>query len=115
MYLFNLVLNTGIFPDDMKLAKVTTIYKSGEKANCGNYRPISIISVVARILEKIIYNQIFYFLKQNSILANQQSGFCPLHLENVHKWLIANKLTSNQEKNRMHAGRIKIETITIFK
>ncbi len=45
MYLFNLVLNTGIYPDDIKLAKVTPIYKSGEGTNCGNYRPISIISV----------------------------------------------------------------------
>ncbi len=79
MYLFNLVLNTGIFPDDMKLAKVTPIYKSGERTNCGNYKPISIISVVAKILEKIIYNQIFDFLKQNSILADQQSGFRPFH------------------------------------
>ncbi|CAB4037327.1 Hypothetical predicted protein, partial [Paramuricea clavata] len=55
MYLFNLVLNTGIFPDDMRLAKVTPIYKSGERTNCGLYRPISIISVVAKILEKTIY------------------------------------------------------------
>jgi hypothetical protein len=36
-------------------------------------------------------------------------------LENVHKWLIANKLTLNQEKNWMHAGRIKTESTTIFK
>jgi hypothetical protein len=63
--LIYLVLNAGIFPDDMKLAKVTPIYKSGERTNCGNYRPISIISVVAKILEKTIYNQIFDFLKQN--------------------------------------------------
>ena len=78
-YLFNFVLNTGIFPDDMKLAKVTPIYKSGSKTDCGNYRPISVISVVAKILEKIIHDQLFDFLKQNSILANQQSGFRPLH------------------------------------
>lgn len=78
-YLFNLVLNTGTFPDDMKFAKVTPIYKSGEKTDCGNYRPISVISTVAKILEKIIHNQIFDFLNQNSILANQQSGFYPLH------------------------------------
>jgi hypothetical protein len=36
-------------------------------------------------------------------------------LENVHKWLIANKLTLNQEKNGMHVGRLKTETTTIFK
>ena len=42
-YLFNLVLSTGIFPDDMKLAKVTPIYKSGSKTDCGNYSSISVI------------------------------------------------------------------------
>ena len=59
-YLFNLVLNTGIFPDDMKLAKVTPIYKykSGSKTDYGNYRPISVISAVAKILEKIIHDQL---------------------------------------------------------
>ena len=45
----------------------------------GHYRPISIISVDAKILEKITYHQIFDFLKQNSILANQKSGFRPFH------------------------------------
>ena len=62
VYIFNLVLNTGIFPDEMKLAKVTPIYKTGDKADCGNYRPISVISAVAKTLEKIIYNQLSVFL-----------------------------------------------------
>ena len=66
-HLFNLVLSTGIFPDDMKLAKVTPIYKSESKTDCGNYRHISVISAVAKILEKIIHDQLFDFLKQNSI------------------------------------------------
>ena len=54
-YIFNLSINTGIFPDDMKLAKVTPIYKSGDKTECGNYRPISVISAVAKVFEKPIY------------------------------------------------------------
>ena len=98
MYLFNLLLNTGIFPDDMKLAKVTPIYKSGERTNCGNYRPISIISVVAKILEKTIYNQIFDFLKQNSILVNQQSGFRPLHSTETTLLHSANQCLINMDK-----------------
>ena len=48
------------------------IYKSGSKTDCGNYRPISVISAVAKILEKIIHDQLFDF---KLILANQQS-FC---------------------------------------
>ena len=48
-YIFNLSINTGIFPNDLKLAKVTPIFKSGYKRECGNYRPISIISAVAKV------------------------------------------------------------------
>ena len=45
--IFNLSLNTGIFPDVWKIARVTPIFKSDDKTDCGNYRPISIISNVA--------------------------------------------------------------------
>ena len=97
-YLFNLILNTGIFPDDMKLAKVTPIYKSGSKTDCGNYRPISVISAVAKILEKIIHDQLFDFLKQNSILANQQSGFRPLHSTETTLLHSVNQCLVNMDK-----------------
>ena len=97
-YLFNLVLNTGTFPDDMKFAKVTPIYKSGEKTDCGNYRPISVISTVAKILEKIIYNQISDFLKQNSILANQQSGFRFFHSTETTLLHSVNQCLVNMDK-----------------
>ena len=51
--IFNLSLNTGIFPDDWKIARVTPIYKIENKTDCGNYRPISIISNVAQVFEKV--------------------------------------------------------------
>jgi hypothetical protein len=98
VYLFNLVLNTGIFPEDMKIAKVTPIHKSGEKTDCGNYRPISVISVVAKILEKIMYNQVVDFLKQNSILTDQQSGFRPLHSTETTLLHSANQCLVNMDK-----------------
>lgn len=53
VYIFNLALNTGTFPDDMKIAKITPIFKSGDKTDCGNYRPVSVISAVAKIFEKL--------------------------------------------------------------
>ena len=50
-----------------------------KKNNCGNYRPISIISAVAKILGKLIYKQLCGFLNKNNIIVNQQSDFSPLH------------------------------------
>ena len=61
--IFNQSIRTGIFPTDWKSTRVTPIYKSGEKCKMSNYRPISVISIVARIMEnKLIHNQIYKYL-----------------------------------------------------
>ena len=77
--IFNLSLNTGIFPDDWKIARVTGIYKSESKTDCGNYRPISIISNVAQVFVKVIHSQLITFLNENKVIAENQSGFRPNH------------------------------------
>ena len=51
-------LQQGIFPEDLKNATISPIYKNGDKSDCSNYRPISVLSNVAKILEKIVYNQL---------------------------------------------------------
>ena len=54
--IFNLSLQTGIFPDDWKIAKISPVFKEGNKTDCGNYRPISVIPVVAKLFEGLVYN-----------------------------------------------------------
>ena len=76
--IFNQSLLTGIYPSDWKLAKVTPIFKTGSKTDLNNYRPISVIPVVAKIFEKIIYGQL-YNLNINDLLTSCQSGFRSLH------------------------------------
>ena len=77
--IFNVSLQRAIFPNDWKLAKVTPIFKEGNKADCGNYRPISVISAVAKLFEKLVYRQLSSFLTLNGILVEQQSGFRHKH------------------------------------
>ena len=77
--IFNDSLNQQTFLDYFKVARVTPIHKGGERDDVGNYRPISILSPVARVFEKIIYTQLYDYLMQNNILGDKQWGFRSLH------------------------------------
>ena len=72
---FNLSLQQGIFPKMMKIAKVLPVYKSGDETNPSNYRPISILPCFSKILERIMYNRLFSYLKENEILYKKKFGF----------------------------------------
>jgi len=75
LVVFNQSLEEGTVPDDMKVADVTPIHKKGPKNLPGNYRPISLTSVVGKMLESIIADQIVDHLETNNLLGNSQHGF----------------------------------------
>ena len=65
----------GIFPDELKIAKVIPIFKSGNKDLIENYRPISILSVFTKVFEKVMYKHLINFVdKKNDILYKYQFG-----------------------------------------
>ena len=76
-WIFNLSLKTGIFVDEWKKACVLSIYKSGDRRFCVNYRPISILPVISKILERSVFDQLYKFLNDNSLLSKYQSCFRP--------------------------------------
>jgi retron-type reverse transcriptase len=65
----------GVFPDSLKVAKVSPIYKSGTKLDPGNYRPVSVLPVLSKILEKLIYKRLNDYLTEINFLCDQQYGF----------------------------------------
>lgn len=71
----NSSLTLGQFPDDFKIAKIIPIFKKGQKCSIENYRPISILSVFSKILEKVMYNRLVPFLEKYNILSSSQFGF----------------------------------------
>ena len=83
MYLFNLSIVKGIFPDDLKIAKVTPTYKADNSSNVSNYRPISALPCV-----QSSYNRLQKYLKDQDILYNKQFGFQILQIIPLHSWLI---------------------------
>ena len=78
-HIFNQSIAVSIFPTEWKLARVSPIYKKGKKDDPNNYRPISVIPVVAKIFEKLVHEQLYNYLNDNDLLANCQSGFRSLH------------------------------------
>ena len=73
--IINISFETGVFPDRLKLSKVTPIFKSGNKSEMGNYRPISILSTFSKIFEKAIALRLTNFLEKHAILHDNQFGF----------------------------------------
>ena len=72
-------MKEGIFPDKMKLSKVIPIFKKGSKVAIENYRPISLLPVFSKILERLVYNRLSYFLKECELLYEKQFGFRTKH------------------------------------
>ena len=66
--IFSLSFSSGVFPSILKIAKVIPVHKKELKLFCSNYRPISLLSNIDKIIEKIMYNRIYKFLNKNNII-----------------------------------------------
>ena len=77
--LCNLSIKLGSFPDFCKIAKLKTLFKKGSETNPSNYRPISLLPMISKIIEKLIHEQTSSFLSNNQILYTYQSGFRKNH------------------------------------
>lgn len=74
-YLANLMMETGTFPDNLKKATVIPCFKSGNRKELNNYRPISLITTLAKIFERVICDRVEGFVNQHKILSDRQFGF----------------------------------------
>ena len=74
-HIFKVSIKQGIFPDRLKIAKVTPIFKSGAKNNVSNYRPMSILPVLLKVLERIMYNRVYNHIDCKGLLYEKQFGF----------------------------------------
>ena len=103
LHIFSLSIKQGIVPDKFKIAKVVPIFKSGPDDDLNNYRPISLISNFAKILEKIVNLRLIKFLDSNKIISNQQFGFRKDHSTTHPMTLLLNKAaaTLNSKKHML--------------
>ena len=79
LHICNLSFTHGVFPDGMKLAKVIPLFKSGNSMKVNNFRPVSILPVLSKILERLMYNRLLKFIEEFNILYDFQFGFRKFH------------------------------------
>ena len=94
----NQFLNTGIFPDKLKCAKVIPIYKKGGNTNLDNYRPISILPTVSTFLERVIFDQLYAHFHQNNLLYSSQYGFKKKHSTELAVLELVDRITQELDK-----------------
>ena len=75
VYLFNLSFESRVFPDSWKSATVIPLFKGGDRSQVGNFRPISLLLLPGKLIEKIAHTRITFFLENNDILTDRQGGF----------------------------------------
>ena len=82
--LYNISLHTGVFPSDWKHCHITPVHKGGPLDDPSNFRPISVVPVLAKILEKIAYVQLASYLEQHCLLHPHQGAYrCGRSTENI--------------------------------
>ena len=102
--IFNNSLKSGTFPEKMKIAKVVPLHKSKSTEETNNYRPISLLLTLSKILEKIMYKRVYGFLTQTNQLYSSQYGFQKDHAcDQAVGELVAN-ITKGIEQRKLTAG-----------
>lgn len=100
-HIFQSCLSKGIFPKPLKKAVVTPVFKAGDKNCVNNYRPISVLTGLSKILEKIINSRLIDYLEINNLLSNNQFGFRPKRSTNQAVHRLSEYISTNLDKG-MH-------------
>ena len=75
VYLFNLSFTIGNFPDTWKRATIIPLYKGGDKTDVSNYRPVSLLPLPGKLIEKIVHCRMTEFFNRHKVITDSQGGF----------------------------------------
>ena len=103
-HIFDLSFENWIFPDSLKIAKVTLVYKSGDNSSLSNYRPISVLPCFSKMLERIMYRRLYSYLQENKILYSKQFGFQTGHSTDHAIIQLVEQIYENFEENKYTLG-----------
>ena len=106
-------MNLGIFPDILKISRITPIYKKGNKEQIENYRPVSTLPIFGKIFEKVIYSRLYKFLSYKGIISDSQFGFRKGH-STTHAIHHSTNIINNSLKCKKHVLGIFIDLSKAF-
>ena len=102
--IINLSFCTGTFPTKLKIAKVIPVFKKDSLLNCSNYRPISLLSNIDKIFEKLMYTRVIDFLEKSRSIYPLQFGFRKHHSTNDALLNITENIRSSLDKGQFACG-----------
>ena len=98
VYLINMSLQQGVFPYDLKIAKVIPIFKSGDVKLVTNFRPVSVLPIISKNFERVVYNKVLKHINDNNILYKYQFGFRHNHGTSLALIELVDKIMSALEQ-----------------
>ena len=98
LHIINTCLTSCDFPNSWKHSLVHPIFKSGDPALVSNYRPISIVPVMAKIVERVVQRQLFTYMSHNHLLSSSQHGFRPRHSTETALLTVTNRIYSDMDR-----------------
>lgn len=99
VFIFNLSLSHGIFPDRLKISRVIPVFKKGDKTDCSNYRPIAISSIFSKLFEKLICNKLTSYFTKFNLLYEYQFGFRENFSTSLALMEVVNMIYSESKNN----------------
>ena len=99
--IINQCINTGIFPNDLKVAKVIPLFKKGDPKLMDNYRPVSLLPCISKVMEKVMHMQIYSYLDTNKLLYTSQYGFRKHHSTEFATLELVDRLILQMDKNKV--------------
>ena len=103
-YLINICLSKSIFPANLKVGLITPIHKAGSQSLFSNYRPITVLPVLSKVLETVMYNQLMDHFTTHDIIFDQQFGFRAKHSAFMPLSLLHDNITSCLVDGKVSAG-----------
>ena len=102
--IINQCIKRGIFPEQLKIARVSVIYKKSERDLFQNYRPISILPTLSKIFERLLHNQLSQYFTQYNLFYGSQYGFRKNHSTELAALELVDTVITNLESRKMHVS-----------